>query len=84
MRKRTKAAKAVVPTDREGDVDMAEAPPVALEEAGELQPEEVYIAKEKAELAELVDADVKQDIGASQTGLYDLVGECCLEGSDTT
>lgn len=82
VRKRTKAAKAVVPTDREGDVDMAEAPPVALEEAGELQPEEVYIAKEKAELAELVDADVKQDIGASQTGLYDLVAIITHKGPD--
>ncbi|TIC12007.1 cysteine proteinase [Wallemia mellicola] len=40
----------------------------------ELLSEEVYQAKEKKELDELVDEDLKNDIGSSKSGLYDLVG----------
>jgi len=41
---------------------------------GELEDENVYRERETRELVELVDDEIKQDIGASQTGLYDLVG----------
>jgi ubiquitin carboxyl-terminal hydrolase 14 len=59
-----------------GDVEMNE--PAAAEQPApgdELQPEEWYREREKTELEALVDPSIKADIGASQTGLYDLVGE---------
>ena len=58
-----------------GDVEMSE--PAAEQPAagGELQPEEWYREREKTELEALVDPSIKADIGASQTGLYDLVCE---------
>lgn len=42
--------------------------------SGELEDESVYREKEAKELVELVDPELKKDIGASLTGLYDLVG----------
>lgn len=65
----------------EGDVAMADVS-VSVEggdnakaiAAGELEDENVYRERETRELGELVDDGIKQDIGASQTGLYDLVG----------
>lgn len=42
---------------------------------GELEEESVYNTKELAELEALVSPDLKNDIGCSVTGLYDLVGE---------
>lgn len=54
------------------DVRMTESEPEA---GGELRPEEWYREQEKAELEALVDPSIKGDIGASQTGVYDLVGE---------
>lgn len=77
------AAEAAASTD--GDVNMTDAGPSAEGEGqgkgkavvgGELEDESVYREKEAKELAELVDTDLKKDIGASQTGLYDLVGMC--------
>jgi ubiquitin carboxyl-terminal hydrolase 14 len=58
-----------------GDVEMTE--PAAEQPAAgdELQPEEWYRDREKKELEALVDSSIKADVGASQTGLYDLVGE---------
>jgi ubiquitin carboxyl-terminal hydrolase 14 len=44
----------------------------------ELRPEEWYREQETTELSALVDPSIKSDIGASQTGLYDLVGELPL------
>jgi ubiquitin carboxyl-terminal hydrolase 14 len=87
VRKRTRAA---VPTTQPastnarsateadpggGDVEMTE--PVAEQSAAsdELQPEEWYRDREKIELEALTDSSIKADVGASQTGLYDLVGE---------
>lgn len=57
-----------------GDVEMSE--PAAEQPAAgdELQPEEWYREREKTELEALIDPSIKADIGASQTGLYDLVG----------
>jgi|SRR6266850_1873322 len=58
-----------------GDVEMTE-PAAERPAAGdELQPEEWYRDREKIELEALVDSSIKADVGASQTGLYDLVGE---------
>lgn len=60
-----------------GDIEMSEPAPAAEQPApgDELQPEEWYREREKTELEALIDPSVKADIGASQTGLYDLVGE---------
>jgi ubiquitin carboxyl-terminal hydrolase 14 len=61
-----------------GDVEMSE--PAAEQPAAgdELQPEEWYREREKTELEALIDPSIKADIGASQTGLYDLVCEFIL------
>lgn len=66
-----------------GDVAMDEGTnePTTTEQSSsgdELRPEEWYREQEKAELAALVDPSIKSDLGASQTGLYDLVGELPL------
>ena len=61
-----------------GDIAMDEGTnqPAPEQSAGdELRPEESYREQEKAELEALVDPSIKSDLGASQTGLYDLVGE---------
>jgi len=65
----------------EGDVAMADVSVSAeggdnakVIAAGELEDENVYREREARELGELVDDGIRQDIGASQTGLYDLVG----------
>lgn len=66
----------------DGDVVMTGAGTTSAEQdkgkatvEGELEDESVYRGKEEKALAELADPDLRQDIGASQTGLYDLVGE---------
>jgi ubiquitin carboxyl-terminal hydrolase 14 len=43
--------------------------------AGELEEESVYRQNEIKELEALVDPDLKNDVGCSLSGLYDLVGE---------
>jgi len=48
---------------------------------GELRPEEWYREQEKAELEALVNPSIKGDIGASQTGLYDLVAIITHKGA---
>ena len=45
---------------------------------GELEEESVYRDREAAELASLVDASLKVDIGCSESGLYDLIGKSVL------
>jgi ubiquitin carboxyl-terminal hydrolase 14 len=60
-----------------GDVEMNE--PGPDQSAGdELRPEEWYRERERTELEALIDPSIKADIGASQTGLYDLVGGIIL------
>jgi len=44
------------------------------EEGGDLDDESVYRKKELEELEALISPDVKTDVGASPTGLYELVG----------
>lgn len=46
------------------------------EEGGDLDEESVYRKKELEELEALTSPDVKADVGASPTGLYELVGTC--------
>jgi len=46
------------------------------EEGGDPEDESVYRKKELEELEGLISPDVKADIGASPTGLYELVGAC--------
>jgi ubiquitin carboxyl-terminal hydrolase 14 len=76
VRKRTKAAaaapagtSAAAPVD--GDVEMEED---ASKAAVELEDEEVYRAREAAELEALVSPELRADTGCSISGLYDLVG----------
>ncbi|KAI0277826.1 cysteine proteinase [Russula aff. rugulosa BPL654] len=66
-----------------GDVEMSEPAPAAEQPApgDELQPEEWYREREKTELEALIDPSVKADIGASQTGLYDLVAIITHKGA---
>lgn len=72
------ATEANAETPGGGDVEMTE-PAAEQSTAGvELQPEEWYREREKIELETLIDPSIKADIGASQTGLYDLVGEFIL------
>lgn len=42
---------------------------------GELEDEEVYRQRERKELMELVGEEVRNDLGSSWTGLYELVGK---------
>ncbi|KAG6866310.1 hypothetical protein C0991_005777 [Blastosporella zonata] len=48
---------------------------------GELEDESVYRAKEKEELDALINEEVKRDIGASISGLYDLVAIVTHKGA---
>jgi ubiquitin carboxyl-terminal hydrolase 14 len=41
---------------------------------GDLEDENIYRAKEAAEFEALVDSSLKNDLGSSTTGLYELVG----------
>ena len=59
-----------VPTPEGGTMDVDTKP----EEGGDLEDESVYRKKELEELEGLISPDVKADIGASPTGLYELVG----------
>ena len=61
-----------------GDVEMSESAAEEPAAGDELQPEEWYREREKTELEALIDPSIKTDIGASQTGLYDLVCEFIL------
>lgn len=59
----------------------SEAPPAAAGEGkgavseDDYSDETVFRKKEAAELSQLINEDVKKDIGSSATGLYELVGE---------
>jgi ubiquitin carboxyl-terminal hydrolase 14 len=74
----TTEANAEVPGS--GDVAMIEPEP-EQSAGGELRPEEWYREQEKAELEALVDPSIKGDIGANQTGLYDLVAIITHKGA---
>jgi len=69
------AAEANAENSGGGDVEMSEATASQPAAGEELHPEEWYREREKTELEALVDPSIKADVGASQTGLYDLVGE---------
>ena len=60
------------PATEGGEMDIDKKP----EEGGDLEDESVYRKKELAELEALISPDVKSDVGASPTGLYELVGTC--------
>lgn len=66
-----------------GDIEMTDAAPAVSSEASAVseatqtsEPEDELSlrSKEAAELAQLVNEDLKKDIGCSTTGLYELVG----------
>lgn len=79
VRKRTKvaseasAAASTAPADSSA-MDLESNAPQRSE--GELGPEEEYRQKEIEKFAAVVDPGVKADVGASTTGLYELVGQC--------
>ncbi|KAH9031899.1 hypothetical protein EDB85DRAFT_2238762 [Lactarius pseudohatsudake] len=75
VRKRTRAG---VPAAQAPDAD---GPGPEEPVGGELRPEEWYREQEKAELEALVDPTIKGDIGASQTGVYDLVAIITHKGA---
>jgi ubiquitin carboxyl-terminal hydrolase 14 len=88
VRKRTKVA-TTAGSSKDADVEMADASAASTASgstatgegkgkevaAGELDDESVYREKETKELEELVSPELKNDVGCSVTGLYDLVGE---------
>ncbi|KAH7103506.1 cysteine proteinase [Auriculariales sp. MPI-PUGE-AT-0066] len=61
--------------------DTSAAPAAAPAAGGDLRPEAEYRTKEREELEKLVHADLKSDIGASQTGLYELAGIVTHKGA---
>ncbi|KAJ3778491.1 hypothetical protein FB446DRAFT_713739 [Lentinula raphanica] len=93
VRKRTKNVQAaatagssstVVPQDSNAapgeDVTMANADPGTVA-GGALEDEEIYRAREKKELEALVHPDLRADVGASTTGLYELVAIITHKGA---
>jgi len=64
-----------------GDVEMTESVVEQSTAGDELQPEEWYREREKTELEALIDPSIKADVGASQTGLYDLVAIITHKGA---
>lgn len=74
MKNKASTSQTLTPLDSmqraETDVDMKP------EEGGDLEDESVYRQRELAELEALINPDVKADIGASPTGLYELIGTC--------
>ncbi|KAJ8075219.1 deubiquitinating enzyme [Marasmius tenuissimus] len=89
VRKRTKAtqqaAKTTAPTDGSTDAttttDDASAAPVDATQGGELEDESVYRERERVELEALSDPSVRNDIGASWSGLYELVAIVTHKGA---
>ncbi|KAI9511232.1 hypothetical protein F5148DRAFT_975515 [Russula earlei] len=75
------ATEATGETPGGGDVEMSEPTTQQSVAGGELQPEEWYRAREKTELEALIDPAIKADVGASQTGLYDLVAIITHKGA---
>jgi ubiquitin carboxyl-terminal hydrolase 14 len=82
VRKRTKTAATTATTstapapssvdgDGDGDTAMADASTTA---GADLEPEENYRQKEREELTKLVSPAIAADVGASASGLYELVG----------
>jgi len=75
----------------EEDVTMADAPPVSGAEGAEgkgkgkpgddLEPESYYLEKEKKALEAVMDEGVRNDLGASVSGLYDLYGIVTHKGA---
>jgi ubiquitin carboxyl-terminal hydrolase 14 len=70
-----------------GDIEMASAPPPEVPEeqptqaGGELEPEVNYRRRELAELEGLVSPEIKADVGASVSGLYELVAIVTHKGA---
>ncbi|KAI3604167.1 ubiquitin carboxyl-terminal hydrolase 6 [Moniliophthora roreri] len=90
VRKRTKKAReqttsSATPADSSASTETpaeAESSTAATAtQGGELEEESVYRQREQAELEGLVDADVKNDIGASWNGLYELVAIVTHKGA---
>ncbi|KAF9261991.1 cysteine proteinase [Marasmius fiardii PR-910] len=91
VRRRTKTAQQqqAAPKAVDGSTDPApatdgdsESPAAATAaQGGELEDESVYRERERAELEKLIDPSVKNDIGASWNGLYELVAIVTHKGA---
>ncbi|KAK1228358.1 deubiquitinating enzyme [Marasmius sp. AFHP31] len=89
VRKRTKASQeaaktTAAPTDGSTDATTpgdASAAPVDANQGGALEDESVYRERERAELEALSDPSVRNDIGASWSGLYELVAIVTHKGA---
>uniref|UniRef100_A0A8H8CF76 Ubiquitin carboxyl-terminal hydrolase n=1 Tax=Psilocybe cubensis TaxID=181762 RepID=A0A8H8CF76_PSICU len=85
------SSSSATPAPASGDVEMADASAAAGAEEGkgketavrdgELEDESVYRKREAEELAQLINEDIKNDIGASTTGLYELVAIVTHKGA---
>jgi ubiquitin carboxyl-terminal hydrolase 14 len=86
VRKRTKKAsdqstsaststEPTAPDEAETEAAAGSSTAASAIQGGELEEESVYRERERAELEALIDAEVKNDVGASWNGLYELVGE---------
>lgn len=68
------------PTDNASPVPAEQAKPTASTSA-ELEPESVYRERERVELEALVPNELREDVGCSVTGLYELVGIVAHKGA---
>lgn len=84
VRKRTKnstASSAAAAAPTAGEHSAGEDAPMAEAAGGALEDEEVYRTREKKELDVLVHPDLRTDVGASTTGLYELVAIITHKGA---
>ncbi|KAI0321324.1 cysteine proteinase [Amylostereum chailletii] len=84
VRRRTKAAKEAAAAPTPAPVSGGDEPMEVVSEGtqgGALKDEDEYRREELAELEKLVDPEVKADVGASVTGLYDLVAIITHKGA---
>jgi ubiquitin carboxyl-terminal hydrolase 14 len=76
MKNKASTSQTTAPSDSTPTTDGAEMDVDKKPEGGDLEAEHVYRKKELEELEALISPEVKGDIGASPTGLYELVGTC--------
>jgi ubiquitin carboxyl-terminal hydrolase 14 len=71
------------PTAAEKQKSTASSPPATAPSAlgAALEPESVYRERERAELEALIPSELREDVGCSVTGLYELVGIVAHKGA---
>jgi ubiquitin carboxyl-terminal hydrolase 14 len=71
----TAPAAPAAPAAAEATTEAAAPAEVPVATAHDLEDESVYRTKEREAIEKLIHADVKADLGANASGLYDLCGE---------